>query len=109
MVAQSETSAMAEKVAIAIFQVTLDHPDETLWDDLDEETQAAFLAGAHAAIQENAKWLAENGYKILPPGTVQVPTSADEAKAMLLAVTQFQAKTAQVPNRKIIGLDGKPL
>jgi len=109
MVAKTETDAMAEKIAVAIFMVTLDHPDETAWDDLDEETQSAFMAGAHAAIKTNAEWLAQNGWRVLPPGTVQVPTSSEEAQAMLTAVSQFQAKTAQIPARKIIGLDGKPL
>lgn len=108
MVAQTETGDLAEKVALAMFGVTLERPDKTAWDGLDEDTQAAFLVGAHAAIAANAKWLAVNGYRIIPPGVTPVPSCQEEADAMMAAIARFNVNEARKP-KKLIGLNGRAL
>lgn len=83
-----EVANMADFVAEAIFHSAAGIEED--WAALEDAERAQFLSIAHAAIQAHHGFLMSLGFKIVPPGSVAVPSSKDEAAAMVMAVKKFR-------------------
>lgn len=71
-----------------------------LWADLADDEKADFLAIALAAIKAHSAWLAEAGFRILPPGTMPMPKNEHEASGMIIEGRRYLE--AHPPKAKLI-------
>lgn len=67
---------------------------------LDEETQALMLELAHAAMMAHQIWLADAGFRIIPPGMTVKPQSEAEAHSMAQAVRDYLDQPLHAANRR---------
>lgn len=77
------------------------------FDALDEETQGLMLQLAHAAMMAHQIWLADSGFRIIPPGITVKPQSEAEAHSMAQAVRDYLDQPLNSAQRRK-GLLGKP-
>lgn len=87
--------------------------DETAWDLANEEDRNLMRELAHAAMGAHDAALTVAGFKIIPPGTVQVPHSDEEAGAMIRAAqTYMESKAPHVvapPKPGLVDVNGRKL
>jgi hypothetical protein len=88
-------------VVLAAAKTIFDGSDEE-WDEMDQETRDQFMSAALRAIMIHDDWLAAQGFKVIPPGAVQSPTTGAEAVTMLRAAKAFLEAPANKPKRKLI-------
>lgn len=63
---------------------------QSAWDDMSEEEQAQEVQLAENYISMQAQWMQERGWRVVPPGASVIPTSDQEATAMLVAVKTYR-------------------
>lgn len=81
-------------VGKALYEAMSDD-DADRFDDLPLGEQQNFKALAEHAMTAHNDWMAENGFRVAPPGTMLRPKSEGDAKAMILAAKEFLATNSK--------------
>jgi hypothetical protein len=99
------TSDPREDIAQAV-QEALREDDEPTWEELTEEDREDEVYLADAYITAHAGWLAQHGWRVIPPGSIPKPSNDAEAMAMVNAAKAFF--DAQKRRGKLVGSVAQP-
>lgn len=87
-------------VAEAVYTLMMDEGDPP-FSDIDPEDLADILVITENYITAHVAWLTQQGFRLFPPGVTPIPTSAEEALAMVQAAKRFS--DGQRRKSKLIG------
>lgn len=90
-------------IAEAVYTIMADEGDPP-FAQIEGEDLADILTITEHYINAHIGWLAQQGFRLFPPGVTPIPKSAEEALAMVQAAKQFH--DSQKRKSKLIG--GKP-
>lgn len=83
----------AEEIARIVQEALRGDTNDIPWADLCEADRQGEVFIAEHYLAAHLQWLAEHGFKVVPPGAVLMPKSDDEAMAMVKAAkAYFDAK-----------------